>query len=152
MGVVASGALEQVPEPCPSPASLLGLRIRTLALDLDAVSLPERLDGLREAEPLLLLDEPEHVSPGLASEAVVELLARIDRERRRPLLVERAQARVALTRAAQVRVRRDDLDDVGGVLDALDRLVSELAQRRLSSGSAIRLNAAMQKRSVMPAT
>ncbi len=65
--------------------------------------------------------------------------------------MKRAQARVALTRAAQVRVRRDDLDDVRGVLDALNRLVSELAQRRLSSGSAIRLKAAMQKRSVMPA-
>jgi hypothetical protein len=67
--------------------------------------------------------------------------------------VERAQPRVALARAAQVGVRRDDLDDVGGGLYPLDRLGRELAARqsRDSSGSASRLKVAMQNRSVIPA-
>jgi hypothetical protein len=66
--------------------------------------------------------------------------------------VEGAQPNEPLAGAAQIRVRRDDLDDVRGVLDALDRLVREFAQSLDSSGSAIRLKAAMQNRSVMPAT
>ncbi len=149
--IEAGGPLQQLPEPSPSPPRLLGPRVLALALDLHAVALAERLDRLRKAQPLLLLHEAEHVPPGLAPEAVIELLPRIHRERRRALLVERAQPREPVTGAAQVRIRRDDLDDVRGILHALDRLVRELAQRRLSSGSAIRLKAAMQNRSVIPA-
>ena len=124
-----------------------------LALQLDAIAVRQRLHGLAETEPFLLLHEPEHVAPRLAPEAVVELLPGVDRERRRALLVERAQPRVALAAAPQLGVRRNDLDDVGGVLDPLDRLGREPAagQSFDSSGSARRLKVAMQKRSVIPA-
>jgi hypothetical protein len=127
------------------------LWILALALDLHAVALAQRLDRLREAEPLLLLDESEQVPTRLASEAVIDLLLRVDGERWRALLMERAQPGEPLAGPTQVGVRGDDLDDVRRVGDALDRLSCELAQSRDSSGSAIRLKAAMQNRSVIPA-
>src|SRR5436190_512616 len=145
-------SLEHLAEPDPPPARLLRARVVPLALHLDPVTVAERLHRLRERQPFLLLDELDHVAPHAAPEAVVELLPRIDRERRCPLLVERAQPHEALARAPQVGVRGDDLDDVGGLLDAIHRLRRELAHTRLSSGSAIRLNVAMQNRSVIPAT
>jgi hypothetical protein len=132
---------------------LLCPRVLALAFRLHPVSIRKRLDRLAKPETLLLLHEAEHVAPGLAAKAVVELLPCIDRERRGALLVERAQPGVALAGAAQVGVPRDDLDDVGGALYALDRLGRELAARqsRDSSGSASRLKVAIQKRSVIPA-
>ena len=119
--------LEDLAEPAAAAARLLGLRVLGLALDLDPVALGERLDGIGERQPLLLLDEADRVPSGLAAEAVVEAVARLDRERRRPLVVEGAEADEPLALAAQVRVRGDDLDDVGGVADALDRLRRETA-------------------------
>src|SRR5207247_8285299 len=100
----------------------------------------------------LLLHELDHVAPHPAAEAVVELLARVHGERRRALLVEWAQAGEPLAAPAQVGVRGDDLDDVGRVLDALDRVGSELAHSLDSSGRAMRFNVAMQKPSGLPAT
>ena len=62
-----------------------------VVLQLDSVAVGELLDGVAEVEALLLLQEREDVAARLAAEAVVELLDRVDRERRRALVVERAQ-------------------------------------------------------------
>src|SRR5581483_1034819 len=119
--VEARRALQELAEARPAPARILGRRVLALPRHLDAVAVPQGLDRLGEAEPLLLLDELDHVAPDSAPEAVVELLPRIDRERRRALLVERAQPRVPLPRPPQVRVGGDDLHDVRRLLDPLDR-------------------------------
>ena len=125
--VEAGGALEQLLQPRARLALLLGARVLLLALELDPVAVGQRLDRVGEREPLLLLDELDHVAAHPAAEAVVELLLRVDRERRRALVVKRAQAGEAGARAAQVGVGGDDLDDVGGLLDPLDAVASEAA-------------------------
>ena len=101
-------------------AAGLGLRVLALALELDPVAVGQQLDRLGEPEPLLLLDEFDRVAPDPAPEAVVELLLRVDRERRCPLLVERAEADHPRPLAFEVGVGGDDLDDVGGLLDPLE--------------------------------
>jgi hypothetical protein len=53
---------------------------------------------------------------------VVELVLGVHGERRRALIVERAEPRPAGADAAQVRARADHLDHVDGLLDALDRV------------------------------
>ena len=68
---------------------------------------------LGEVEVLRLAHERDHVAALAAAEAVVELVDRVDREARRPLLVERAAARVAGAGAAERRAAGDDLDHVG---------------------------------------
>ena len=67
---------------------------RRCLLDLDRNPEPlcEPLDGADEVEVLRLADERDDVPALPAAEAVVELLDRVDRERRRLLLVERAAA------------------------------------------------------------
>ena len=135
---------------------LLALRLRPrvllLALQLDPVAVGEQLHRLGEAEPLLLLDELDHVAADPAAEAVVELLLRLDRERRRALLVERAEADPAGALAAQVGVGGDHLDDVGRLLDPFEALGGDQRhQKRASSGIVSSVNLAMQKRSVIPA-
>ena len=63
-------------EPAALLAPRLGPRVLLLALELDPVAVGEQLDRLGEAEPLLLLDELDHVAADPAAEAVVELLLR----------------------------------------------------------------------------
>ena len=149
--VEARGALQQLGQPCPSPTLILEPGVLLLAVELDAVAVGQRLDRLGEPQRLLLLDELDHVAPDPAPEAVVELLLGVDRERRRALVVKRAQAREPGPRAPQVGVGRDDLDDVRRLLDPLDAGPREPAHSRDSSGSARRLKLAIAKRSVIPA-
>ncbi len=110
----------------------LGLdpRGQLLHLDRDAETLGEPLDGADEVQALGLAYERDDVASLPAAEAVVELLDRVDRERRSLLLVERAPARVTRPRRTpQLRAPRDDLDHVRsgddityrGVLDARHR-------------------------------
>ena len=90
------------------------------ALQLDPVALGQQLQGAFEVEALGLLHEREDVAGGLAAEAVVDLLARVDPERRRALVVERAQALVAAgPGAAQLGARGDELDHVDRVAHAV---------------------------------
>src|SRR2546425_1921405 len=80
---------EQLVQPLAVPAPLLLTRIGRVVGELDAVAVGEPLERLGEVEALLLLDELEDVASRLATEAVVELLGRVDREARRTLVVER---------------------------------------------------------------
>ncbi len=57
---------------------------------------------------------------GPAAEAVVDLLDGVDAERRRALVVERAEPlRAVRCRAPELRARADDLGEVDGVPDPL---------------------------------
>ena len=121
-GVEGGGAIEQLFEAAPVLAPGLSAWVLLLALELDPVAVGEQLDRLGETEPLLLLDELDHVTADPAAEAVVELLLGVDRERRGALLVERAEADPAGALAAQVGVGGDHLDDVRRLLDPFKAL------------------------------
>ena len=150
--VISRGPVEHLPQPRPSLALLLDPRILLLPLHLHPEPLGERLDRLAERKPLLLLEEREHIPLLAAAEAVIELLLRIHRERRRALIMEGAQPLEPLPRPLQLRIRRQHLRDIHGVAHLLDRLRRKARHYSLdSSGSASRRNAAMQNRSVIPA-
>ena len=76
------------------PATAVGGALALVA-ERDAGLLCQALDSLGEGQVLDPLHEPEDVAALPASEAVVDLLGGADRERRRLLRVERADARVA---------------------------------------------------------
>src|SRR5690606_16062330 len=93
--------------------------------DLDADPLRELPHRIVEAQPDVLHQEGEHV-PGLAAaEALVEPLRGDHVERRRLLLVERAQGAEVLARTLQRDVLADDLHDVGPHPDLVDDLVRD---------------------------
>src|SRR5439155_4183289 len=112
--------LQQREEPLAVAALSVLTRRGVVIVERDAEAVGEPLDRAREVEVLGLLDERDEVAALAAAEAVVELVDRVDREARRPLLVERAAADEAPARLAQLRPRRDELDEVGGRLDRLD--------------------------------
>ena len=79
-----------------------------------------------EVEVLDVLDEPDHVAAGLAAEAVEQPARRGDVERRRLLVVERAQAlEVAAAGVAQLDVLADDVVDRRLLADEGDVLVPD---------------------------
>jgi hypothetical protein len=121
--VVGRGPLEQREQARLAVAPLGRPRVLRLGLELDPRPLGERLERGLEVEPLGLHHELEDVAALAAAEAVVELLDRVDAERRRPLVVERAQPRVApLAGLAQLGARADELDEVDRVAHALLRV------------------------------
>ena len=107
---------EQLQQPLPAAAALGLLRILLLALQLDPEAIGQQLERAFEVDALGLLHEREHVAGGLTAEAVVDLLRRVDPERRAALLVERTQPLIP-SRAgpAQLGTRRDQLDEVDRV-------------------------------------
>ena len=106
-------------------------RILTLALQLDPVALCQQLERFLEVHALGLLYEREDVARGLAAEAVVDLLGRVDAERRSSLLVERTQPLIpGRARAPKLGARGDQLDEIDGVADAIAGLVRIKSQRQ----------------------
>ena len=70
------------------------------------------LDRLRKGKPFHLLNELNDVSPGLAAEAIIQILFRVDRKGRRLFMMEGTQAPVSGTVFFQGGVSRYDLNDV----------------------------------------
>ena len=118
--VERGGLVEHGVEPVAPLARLLLLRRRLLVLERDAEPFGQPLDRAGEVEVLGLADERDHVAALAAAEAVVELVGRVDREARRPLLVEGTAPRVARAGLPQRRAAGDDLDHVGGRHDLPD--------------------------------
>ena len=87
--------------------------------------------------PLHLHHEGEDGAALAAAEAVEEAALVADRERRRLLAVERAEADVVAPLPLQIDVGGDDLDDADPVPDGLERLVRDPARHR-RSGRAVR--------------
>ena len=137
--VEACGILEQRQQPVPAAAAAVVGPATFLVFELDAIPVGQRLDRLREVESLGLLHEAEDVAAALAAEAVVRLLVGADREARRALLVKGTAADPAGADAAERRPGLDELDDVDGVADGVDRRLADQRHPRA-------------KRSVMPAT
>ncbi len=87
--VIGARAGEQLQQPF-APAPALGcIGVLLLALQLDPAAVGEQLQGAFEVDVLGLLDELENVPPGLAAEAVVDLLRGVDPKGGGTLLVER---------------------------------------------------------------
>jgi hypothetical protein len=118
--VVGGGALQQRQQPVGALAAGRRRRVLGLALELHPVAVGERLQRAREVEPLGLHHEREDIAPRAAAEAVVELLHRVDPERRRPLVVERTEPLEPLrARPPQLGAGPDQLLEVDRVADAL---------------------------------
>ena len=95
--------------------------MRVLALralvDLDARLRGERPQRVREGHAVALHHEAEHVAAQPAAEALPRIPARGDRERRRLLTVEGAQALERGARLLQLHRLADHVDDVQPALD-----------------------------------
>ena len=81
------------------------------------------LNGFHKAVAVKLLEETNGVSTGLASKTIKELTVFVDRERWRPLVVERTKALVAVTSLLQRDVVTDDRDDT--------RTLANLSEQRV---------------------
>jgi hypothetical protein len=92
--VVDAGLLEELEQALAALAVGVGPAAGLFVVELHAETVGQRLDRLGEVEVLLLFDEREQVAALAAAEAVVELLARVDRERRRLFFVKRAAPHV----------------------------------------------------------
>src|SRR5215210_4497133 len=85
--------LQQLVQPLAPLTRTVGVGRRLLVLERNAEAVCEPLDRAGEVEVLRLLDERDQVAALPAAEAVEELVGGIDREARRPLLVEGAPPR-----------------------------------------------------------
>ncbi len=83
-----------------------------LARHLDAGDRRERFDRRDEVEPIVFHQKRQRSAGRTAAEAVIELLLRIDAERRRLFVVKRAQRLKVATGFAQRHARIDHVDDV----------------------------------------
>jgi hypothetical protein len=118
--VVAAGPLEQRLESRLVGAARRRARVLLGQLERHVVALGQHLERTGKVEALRLHRKRERVARGLAAEAVVHLLRRRDVERRRALVVERAEAVVGVgAGAAQLDARADQVDHVDRVADPL---------------------------------
>src|SRR5581483_8529112 len=135
----------------PPPRRLLGRRA-LLVLERDAEPLGKPLDRAGEVEALRLAHEGDEVALRAAAEAVVELVDRVDGERRRALVVEGAAARVTRARLAQLGAPGDDLHEVGRRLHRLDRGVLDPRHQSRSAYDSANLSVIPATNSTTPAS
>src|SRR5256886_16180600 len=121
-------------EALPVPALRVLLGRSLLILERNVEPLREPLNRSDEVDALGLLDERDRVAAALAAEAVVGAFLGTDGERRRPLVVERAEPGEARARSLQLRPAGNDLDNIGGGLDGLDRGIGDPRHSALEPG------------------
>ena len=144
--VVVAGARQNFAQGLPLLA-LLGcagalLRARIALGNRDAGTLRQLAHGVHERQPLVLHQEADRVAMRAAAEAVIRLPARADREARRLLAVERAQALVHGARALELDMAADDLHDVDAGQQLLDEADGQhgisLAAARVAGDGCVR--------------
>ena len=125
-GVELGGPLVRLQQPGLGAAVALHRGAAALVGELEADPVGEPLDGLDEPDDLDLLQERDRVAVLAAAEAVEGAVAGAHVERRRLLVVERAEAlqRTGAGRA-QRHVVADDLVDPGAVTDLDDVAVAD---------------------------
>ena len=142
--VEGSRLLQHRVQPVSATARLLDVRRQLLVFERDPETLRKPLDGLGEIELLELADEADRVAALAAAEAVEQLVDRVHREARRPLVVERATAGEARARPLERGVLRDEIDHVRRRAHLCDRGVLDPRHQDDSEYSSA-------NRSVMPA-
>src|ERR1022692_2841021 len=126
--IIIGGRPVRLEQPAALRLLLAGDMAALLVAQLDADPGRQPLHRLGEAESVDLADERDDVTALGAGEAVPQAASRGDVERRRLLLVERAQAlHRAAARATQLEVLPDDLGDGRAGTDQLDVLVTDPA-------------------------
>ncbi len=105
----------------------VGSRLRSFG-DRDADASRHLANGRRVVHPQLLHEEREDVPGFVAHEAVVHLLLGDDREVAMRAPVERTRSAVVGSRAPELDVLAEDLDQVGAVSHLLDDLVGDAHQ------------------------
>ena len=119
-------------------APRLDAGVLVLALKLDPGAAGEELERGGEVEPFLELGQAQHVSAGVAAEALEQLLARRDGERGGALVVKRTEAdHPVVAGPPQLGVLTCELDEVGGVAYALLGFLGEARQSPTPEGTAI---------------
>ena len=137
-GVEPGRVLQEPVQPAAlGPPALVGRR-GLLVLEPDAVAVRERLDSRGEVEALGLAHEGDVVAAALAAKAVVDLLHRVDRERRRALVVEGAPADEPGARPAQRRAPADEVHHVDCSLEGLEALAADRAHAADASAACAR--------------
>ena len=125
----------------PASAAPVALHVRRRRAGVgDGVADPvgEQLDRLDEADVLDLLDERVDVAALAAAEAVEVAVVGPDVERRRLLVVERAQALQRVrARPAQLHVVADDVLDADAFTDGRDVAIGNPAGHRVSLGAGV---------------
>ena len=129
--VEGRGLVEELVEALAAETLRVFPRRRLLVFERDAEALGKPLDRSREVEALRLPDEAEEVAALAAAEAVVQPLTRVDREARRPLLVERAATGQMAARLAQRGALLDDGDEVCALTHRLDARVLDPSHYRV---------------------
>src|SRR5581483_7412026 len=151
-GVVDRRSSEQAMQPLAPCASRSRLGVLLLGLELDSEAIGERLERPLEVQSFGLHHERERIAGGLAAKAVVVLLVGANMERRRALVVERAEPEEAVDPGpAQFGPRRDERHHVDGVADPVPGVRGVSRHGANAAGTLSASNALMQKRSVMPA-
>ena len=97
-------------------------RAAALVRDLEADALGQFFDSIGKLHAVVVHQKADRAAVRATAEAVVELLGRTDRERRRALVVERAARAPVAPGLAQWHALLDHLDDV----DACEQFVDEL--------------------------
>ena len=116
--------LEDGAEPIPRLAPTSGIGARRWKMDPELAG--QSFNGLGEIQPFQLHDELDGVTTRMTAKTVEEPLFRIDAERWRLLLVERAEALVLAAALFELDVIARDLDQIRGVPDLGDYLRVEI--------------------------
>ena len=126
--VVEEGVLEVFGRPLVGQEEGVALRgLATLlvgqfaVVDLDMVAVGQPAQGLGIGLLLMLHDEVDGIARLATGEAFIDSLRRTDGERRRLVVVERTQSRIARAALAERHKLGDDIDDVGRIHDPVYR-------------------------------
>ncbi len=101
-------------------APLFG-RVLARSRNGDAAFIGDRAHGLHEIAFIHLHDELEHISAHTAAEAVIDLLHRMHRKRRRLFGMKRAEPRKVLPILFQAHILAHHADDVRLLLHAIGK-------------------------------
>jgi len=113
------------------------LRAHQLALDADARALGELSRGFDEAEVFILHHKPDGAATRATAKAFICAALGIDRERRRALVVKRAERFPDAARALhRPDVARDDIEDVVCGIDLVENLFGDLGHSGESNPAA----------------
>jgi len=88
-----------------------------LGLNMDIGTIGQEFHRRQKIEPLVFHDEVDDIATCPATEAVIDLFVRTDTKRRCFLIVKGTSSKKITTRAFELDIIRDDIDDIVGFTD-----------------------------------